>query len=260
MQCTTHGWKLLGLWLLAAAPGLSHAAQYAIYNSLNGFALDGATSITASANAGGRTIVEAVDLRQGTLKVRAVDSSLGTSAEGDVRFGDTVTVNGLTAPTTVTLQLSVDGILSGSAGAVSSLFIGGPGLDFIGSPVPNVDFASNAYGGLLGSALLVTDVLQVSMIVTPAAPTFSFAAGLSVIAYGPLTVNGPSGSADFGNTATISLLLPAGTTFSSASGVLLQTVPLPASAGLLGPAIALLVRRGRRGTRGTDAKRRISGC
>ncbi|MGC4092023.1 MAG: hypothetical protein QM756_29895 [Polyangiaceae bacterium] len=238
------------MWLLVALPGLGHAAQYAVYNSLNGFVLDGATSVSASASADGGTTVEAVDLGQGSLKLRAAQVTVGASTEGDVRFGDTITVIGLTAPATVTMQLHVEGMLSGRAVAVSSLFIGGPGLDLVGAPAPTVDFASKAYGGVLESPLLVDDLLQVSMLLSPGAPTFSFAAGLAVIAHGPVTAGGAGSSADFSNTATISLVLPTGTTFSAASGVLLQAVPLPASAWLLAPALGVLVRRGRRAATG----------
>lgn len=241
MRHTTYRWILSAcLWLFAVLPGLAQATQYAIYNSLNGFVLDGATIVNASATSSGAITVEAVDLSQGSLKVRAVQSASGATIEGDVRFGDTITVLGLSAPTTITMQLQIKGALSGRAIAVSSLFIGGPGLDRVASPSPSIDFAGNAYGGGLESTLLVDDLLQVSMMLTPAASTFSFAAGLAVTAHGPVTVGGLSGSAEFGNSARIELLLPVGTSFSSASGVFLQAVPLSPSVWLLAPALATL--------------------
>ncbi|MGE0373469.1 MAG: VPLPA-CTERM sorting domain-containing protein [Gammaproteobacteria bacterium] len=215
----------------------SYATQYALYSSLHGFSLDSLTSINVSANSGGGSTTEAIDLRQGTLKASAVQSASGLTREGDVRLGDTISLFGLTAPTTITVQMHVAGVLSGRAVAVAGLFIGGPGLDLVASPLPTVDFAGENYGGVLANPLLVDDVLQVSMLLTPALPSFSFAAGLSVVAHGPVTAGGTSEAAEFGNSAEVTLVLPAGISFESASGVFLQPVPLPATIGLLASAL-----------------------
>jgi hypothetical protein len=90
-------------------------------------------------------------------------------------------------------------------------------------------------------------VSSVSFLATQPSATFSFLARLvieSALGFTDISPDVKNGVVDFGNSAQLELILPAGVTFSSASGQFLQNVPEPAVTplALLGLA-ALFARR-----------------
>jgi hypothetical protein len=225
-----------GVALLAGLSAPCHGlSQYVTYDSENGFFFDSRTSFDFSVSRNGGTTAFAADLADGSLKMIGTQATTAGNAGGDIRIGDTVSISGLTGTATVTLQLHVTGVASGPATTVQALlFVGGPGLDLVGGPAPNVDFASGLYTSR-GTDALINDLLQTSIAVSPLNPTFSFMAELN------MQVGGPGGSADFGNTATLELILPPGLSFTSASGTFLSAVPVPASFWLLATAIGVVM-------------------
>jgi hypothetical protein len=128
----------------------------------------------------------------------------------------------------------------------------------------NGTFASNAKapGGNRASFADPSDVrivLTTTLAVTPSSPTFTFFArlGTSAAVASLVDTNGEvkTSELDFGNTAHLSLILPAGVSWTSESGVFLQSVPEP-SAGVqvaAGLFCTALVRR----MRGASVRGRI---
>ena len=198
------------------------------------------------------------NLGAGELKVYA--SSTGPAvASAIARFSDIITI----VPTAgfqnlfdATFTLTVDGNLTGNAG-------GGGELQ-VGSTVQNVDVggtsicsASPAECSPLPSTPggAVVQTLIATVAVDPANPTVFITPSLFAGAneFGNFRLGEP-GTADFSDTAHLSITLPEGFTFTSNSGLLLTEVPstsgvpephllaLAAAAGVL---LVGLARRGR---------------
>jgi hypothetical protein len=114
-------------------------------------------------------------------------------------------------------------------------------------------FSTNADSrGQFADPADVRIVLTASFLVTPSNPTFSFlarlgtATGISAVALSPGDTR--VSEVDFGNSARLSLILPAGVSWTSESGVFLQGVPEPSmgallAAGLLSVSAVARVRR-----------------
>jgi hypothetical protein len=93
-------------------------------------------------------------------------------------------------------------------------------------------------------------VLSTTFMVTPSTPTFSFqatlatATGISALALLPGDTR--VSEVDFGNSARLSLILPAGVPWTSESGLFLQSVPEPCAGALLAAGMLCLSAFGER--------------
>jgi hypothetical protein len=211
-----------------------------------GLSIDDATSISGSrSGALGSTATGSADLGQGTLRAYADANDPANTIGAWVDFGDTITVLGLLAPTTVTLQMRVHGTLSDIARASARLQVGDSltCTDVVCGLVAGIVDDDYDFWEPPDSFLEVDQVLSVSRQVGPGNATFAFYADLIISA------NGPTGVSDFGNTATMNLILPSGLSFTSGSGVFLtapSSVPEPGALGLVLMGLgALLVGRRR---------------
>lgn len=118
------------------------------------------------------------------------------------------------------------------------LFVDDPPIALGGS-----SFSTNANS--LGQFADPTDVrieLTGTFMVTPTTPTFRFLAQLSTST--TIGVSSPGdvrvSEVDFGNSAHLSMILPAGVPWTSESGVFLQGVPEPGTGALLGAGMLCL--------------------
>jgi hypothetical protein len=180
--------------------------------------------------------LSAVSEVTGAGSVSPLESALA-NASGDGRLFDLVTIHGPepTFATQIPLKLHVEGELSGWAGVHATLQ-----ADPLGPPpFQSADGCAGTYAqscsNVVGEAPFSFDLL-LNVPVSTANPTFSVFVGLNASA-----VN--AGKADAGSTATLTIELPDGFTFTSASGVLLAPEP---SAGALAVAAASCLARGAR--------------
>ncbi len=175
---------------------------------------------------------------------------------GNASFGDTLTFLGNFTGQTASFHISVDGSWTGDTPSFNA-----SDFQFMVLPAGTIDANSGNTLNIFnnpGNVAIVNDLNSLSPTQTTLSydvgvtlnglnPTIEFAANLNI---NPFASLGQSFSADYTDTAQISLTAPAGATVISASGVFPGTVPEPSSltlavAGLL--CAGLLFRRGRVG-------------
>jgi len=170
-----------------------------------------------------------------------------TDQFGNSSFGDSLTFLGNFTGQTATFHISVDGVWSGAAPAFNA-------SDFQFMVLPAGTINANAGNTLNifnnpGGVAIVNDTytlsptaadlsFNVSVTLNGFNPTIDFAANLNI---NPFSSLGQSFTADYSDTATISLQAPPGVNVVSGSGVFPGTVPEPGSLSL---ALAGLVSAG----------------
>jgi len=234
--------KILGLLAagLLTGPLTADAATYYVRANMTGSGLyvDSQTSLVFEENGSKGYALVTADLSDGTLRAvsQAIDPS--NSLTSWVELGDTITVNGVTTPTTVTLQMRVTGTISGAVPQVFSFLHVGDSLvctSGLSGVCSLVNPGELVQGFWSSSPSTVDQLFSIDIPLTSADSTFAFYA--RIIA----STTGPDGVADFGNTARFSLILPEGLSFSSGSGVFLsanRVVPEPGTLALLGLGLA----------------------
>jgi hypothetical protein len=206
------------------------------------------------------------DLATGDLRAKAVgnaDNNAGASAS----FSDTITIHGsLAVAVPVLVTLSVVGFISGpansatdnngevSAGALqASNALGFNGDSLVlknyldqAHDLTDTEFFKTGTGGVGITSLAPADVhytIHDVALVDLANPTVTITASVSALA-DPVPHAIGEEVTDFADTAALSIVLPAGYTFTSASGVLLTGAPTttaePPPLALLAGAIAAL--------------------
>lgn len=250
---------LLAASLLASATPMASAqiiinACGAFLNQPHGTA----ASLSHTCSSGTGTGSVTVDFPSGELHVKAtgVAASPGTASG---TYSDTVTIHGsLAQPLQFEIDLDIHGTLSGPASdpnfngngdvAAADLEAGNAlafGMsaailqNYHGNNLPISAFpietgtGSTFFGGLPADNIHI--VLSDMVTVDAAHPSITITASLSAGA-APLTPGVET--VDFGNTAVLSIKLPPGFSFTSASGALLtQPVPLPGALGLFGASL-----------------------
>jgi hypothetical protein len=176
---------------------------------------------------------------------------------GNSSFGDGLTFLGNFTGQTATFHVSVDGTWSGDAPSFNA-------SDFQFMILPSGTIDDNAGNTLNifnnpGNVAIVNDTFSLSpaspnlsfdvdVTLNGLNPTFEFAANLNI---NPFASLGQIFTADYGNTASISLTAPPGVEFVSSSGVFPGSVPEPSSfalalAGLLTTVLFARLRASRR--------------
>lgn len=200
------------------------------------------------------------DLATGEARATATYTGVsGGTPIADVYMRDTLTVTGpwSTSSITALLRMDVTGSLTSAIpgeshiGALWTSSNGGVGASL---SLNNGQIYQNVSGLGSVSSLGTTTVssyesyeiayqLELPIELTPSSPQFFFQALLRAYPYG-------GGTADFGNTGRMSLVLPSGFAFTSASGVFLTSpVPLPAPVLLLASGLLALLGVGSRARR-----------
>lgn len=232
---------LVGFALLALPLAEAAAASYFVRANTSGGDLfvDSQTSIDIYRNNSVGLAFGSGDLSTGKLKVYADGIDPSNTNSMWIDFGDTVTVLGVTEPVEISLGMNVSGSISGVVPYVlARLQLGNGGFtcntgvcSFIGPAV-----ALDQKQWLPPASGEVSQGLSVSILLTPDDSTFSFIGLLNA------AVNA-GGVADFGHTATLTLDLPPGLTFESASGVFLAPIPEPPTIAslLLGVIVVLWI-------------------
>jgi len=214
------------------------------------------------------TAVSSASGNLSTGQARAVSSSVSwppqINVAADVYLRDTITVVGPWSSSSITALLSMDvtGTVTGTplgqfqGSSLWSSNAGGVGtsLAFFGDGSGGYSLTQNDFA--LGSVSIygtttvhssalnaVSYRLEIPVVLTSSSASFYFQSLLRAYPYGaPATV-------DFGHTGQMSLALPEGYSFTSASGVFLSeapAVPLPAAAWLFASGILALGQLGRR--------------
>jgi hypothetical protein len=180
--------------------------------------------------------VAAANLRTGELAVYGEASGASdpnavaqlVAGYGTASFGDTITVSGPSSSfsTIATIGLHVEGSFQGYAWVFASLTVGSV----------NRSLCIQTYGCSISATSIPPGPfsfdIMVDAPVSSSSPTLSLRAGMSANA-----IN--EGIADASSTATLSIRLPAGYSFTSGSGVLLVPEPPPLAllaTGVLGSA------------------------
>jgi hypothetical protein len=246
-------------------------------NSFSGTTAAGQLSANAQASQGAvagfgsvsSSEAAAAKLADGTLHASASSYFLGGG--GTAGFSDTLTFTvkgaGLNTVTTIPFTFSIDGkqsITGTPAGDPLAGLSQNAALGFAPGGVPCLCTHSNILGwartsssvdntengsGSLASFNILTDTTNRflatgTLFVTGPTDVIGLAAQLQVFAEGAEDTNHNflSETNDFSNTATLSLQLPNGTGFTSASQVFLTTseTPLPAALPLFGSGLGLL--------------------
>lgn len=169
------------------------------------------------------------DLSTGRLAVYQESTSSEGGASSTALFGDTLTFNlGGESFADVTVTMRVHGFFDVHQGqARAELRTGQVLLESAFA----VDNHSTDYH-CCDDDQYVDDLLSIVVRVTEADPDFAFWSYLQINHLG-------GGTADFANTAQMSVVVPDGVTFTSASGVFLaEAVPAPPAIWLLGTALA----------------------
>jgi hypothetical protein len=193
-------------------------------------------------------------LSQGVLRATVVGGRIETGsfppfeerASASVDLSDQFTILGdVVAPVTGTLSLAISGLIAAAPLPTDCFFCGSQSdvlaqlnVRELSEVIPEMDFEQWVLRNQLGdppAVSIVGEILSVPFEVTPASRSFELRALLIMNAYGTGSV------ADFGNTAFLSIDLPEGLSFTSASGVLLTEqpsngVPEPGSLALVGMA------------------------
>lgn len=215
-------------------------------NLQNGTSASDTRNCAVSAPTG--TGTTSADLATGALRTKATGVSVSAGTAG-ATFSDTVTIAGnLANPIQFHVLLDVHGAISGPAGdpnfngngslmatdletknalAFGSNIVQLRNYDGTNNPLTNFPSPIGTSTEFIGSLVPSNVHLVIDNLVTVDAthPSFVLTASLSSAA-APLTAGVEI--VDFGNTASLSILLPNGFTFHSASGVLLSTpVPVP---------------------------------
>lgn len=241
---TANDWRVaLFVAVLSLADPGANAAPSSYFVLANGaLSADALTSIERAVPppdaAGSRG---AANLATGKLEASAfywdfVGDGIGANAE----FGDTLTVMGVIEPTIVTLNLHVTGDYYGVGDGLALIAYGNGGFDCSAS---DCDFTGQTLDSQRtlwrrngdGS---IDRTIKLEIPISPIDSTFS------VVGY--LNSDIEYGAGDY--RAFVSLALPEGLSFVSASGVFLSPVPEPSSyallcAGLLATAFSVKVRR-----------------
>jgi hypothetical protein len=158
---------------------------------------------------------------------------------GNSSFGDSLTFLGNFTGQTATFHISVDGTWSGVAPAFNA-----SDFQFMVLPAGTIDansgntlniFNNPDNNAIVNDTFALTPTaanlsFNVSVTLTGLNPTIDFAANLNI---NPFSSLGQIFSADYSDTATISLQAPAGVTVESSSGVFPGTVPEPGSLSLV---------------------------
>jgi len=202
------------------------------------FQLSNSVSLNSSAEASYGSLTTSVNFQEGTLKFLATAQDDGTKsvkAAGSAWLVDTLTLDwgSLADPFTLVVKLTVSG--SNNATVLDSAYA---------SLSVDVGAQSQTQQLSLDSSFTSPRDILFTFIIDPNSSSgiVSIDAFLSI---GYIT----DGTADFAHTASLSLDLPEGVTFSSGSGVFLQPVPLPGAVWLLGSGLLGLAgwRRFRQG-------------
>ncbi len=225
---STHFAKSIGLGFAAvvcagwASTAYAGASCYSDDGALGGVNDSGAAFATCSL-----TGVATADLAGGTLRASKLPAWYGT-AEAD--FSDRLTLSGFAddAIYSVGFSESVHGAYS-LAGQWRSLLRATNPWTGAGSSA-DVQASQSFYVPQTSGAAVINllslapdDISYVMTVYVPVSrktPTIDFSSSLSVLDYAPAFI-------DFSNTSRVSLILPAGLTFTSASGVFLTQAGVP---------------------------------
>jgi hypothetical protein len=275
---STRRWALIAGLLLVMGQGTTARAGffvnafagsplgYYLYGNANDWTYVGATSSTNYSNG------TSDFLSSGTSSVNLATGELHASASADYgynpgglpndpgdqfgnsSFGDSLTFLGNFTNQTATFHITVDGTWSGDTPASNA-------SDFQFMVLPSGTIDANAGNTLNifnnpGNVAIVNDIytlsptssdlsFNVNVTLNGLNPTIEFAANLDI---NPFSSLGQSFSADYSDTATISLSAPPGVVVVSGSGVFPGTVPEPGSLtlALTGLACAGVLARFRR--------------
>ena len=214
-------------------PILSSCTNTNIYDV---FGVPGITlSQTGTANA---------DIKSGQLSATAIGDryfSIGYAGTGSGLLRDDITVQGQGSNWSATIQMTmkIDGLVTGPLqnrpNIVAQAYLTG----FPGDNSANINVSWDGTGfttdtstsvGNFSVNVIASDTNNYSVVLTNAfevsepSPTFKFTAYLNAI--GGSTTTGTLVS-DFGSTAQLDIILPAGYSFTSGSGVFLSAVPPP---------------------------------
>lgn len=268
---TSRRWAIVAGLLLVMGPGATAEAGYfvnAFAGSPLGYYLFGDVDNSTAAVASSSTYYtdgvnvfsssgnSSVDLSTGMLHSSA-SADYGYNPGGlpndpgdqfgNSSFGDGLTFLGTFTGQTATFHISVDGTWSGDTPAYNA-----SDFQFMVLPAGTIDAnASNTLNifNNPGNVAIVNDTYTLS----PTSPNLSFDVTVTLNGYNPtiefaanLNINpfsslGQSFSADYSDTASISLTPPPGVMVESASGVFPGTVPEP---GTLSLAVAALISAG----------------
>lgn len=236
---------LLGVVLLALACTSANAAGYYVRfdTTTTSSAFQEFDGVTASSLTEYRDIyyqgdyagygyeVLSADLSAGRLATYQESNAPGDGAGGGttVHFGDTLTFDTGNYPADVTLEMRVHGSFANAGeGFGAAGLAAGPVLlesAHFGRVYKTFDEGDFYYGE-------VDVLLSLAVRVNPG-DTVAFWSFMQINHLG-------YGTADFANTAQMSVVVPDGVTFTSASGEFLTAVPIPATVWLLGSALGLM--------------------
>jgi hypothetical protein len=208
----------------SASGSISHGGVTEDYPSFPGGPFTGSSSFSAA-------------LATGRMTASAVATGHGR-AEGEVSVRDTLTFSGLAGGSNVIhFELTVTGTTSWDPppGVTLPGGFGSGSASMVLARSTNVLASTSATFRVTDKTIARTLVLDYA--VTPGAPTFDFIADLAArIDVAQLGVGRPVGGAsmDLSRTARLSVVLPAGVTMTSSSGVFLtQPIPEPGTWAML---------------------------
>lgn len=194
------------------------------------FQLSNSVSLNSPSDPNYGSLTTAVNFQEGTLKFFATlqdDGTTSVKASGSAWLVDTLNLGwgSRTAPFILGVKLTVSGsntaTVLGSASASLSVAVG-------------TDSRTQQLS--LGSSFTSPQEILFTFPIDPVTSSHIVSID-TLLSIGYIT----DGAADFSHTASLSLDLPEGVTFSSGSGIFLQPVPLPGAVWLLGSGLLGLV-------------------
>lgn len=257
---------------IAAAIGIiALSSQYSLAgyyvradNGLNsvGYNFNGVTTTSLTNTLAAPVVTLTSSASLSAAQLHAITTSLDQTGtyNSNAEFGDVLHFAGAAAPFSVTVRMSVTGSVTGVRTISGGQYAGFAGFNGSSPGSGGTGFASaNILSGPTGGEISLISVVGTANTTSIAASALAFDLSrvFSITLANPYLdlrtqlIAQPSASgtgmvqSDF--TAALTIIVPAGITITSNSGVFGSAIPEPASVMLLGPAVVLLARRWRRG-------------